>query len=236
MRRGAPRAPWVAARAGGLLQHCAVARAIQSPSRQALSRAAVLALPPPTLFSTPFPSDPFLWIDPRGNFHVINHAYSTSQRTNCSSSWVSSHFFSTDGNVWGHSDQPYGHTVQFDDGTSHSFCTLERPNLSFNDAGLITHIRFAADLVTEDAGCPSRGKGCVCVGVARRGWPDGVPTAQAARLHRRGDAAFTHSLLSPTRAAATASTTITRARCRSLSARKDAHQGRRQRMKSSKKT
>ena len=74
---------------------------------------------------------------------------------------MSSHFFSADGKVWQWSDAPYGHTVVFDDGTWHSFCTLERPNLSFNAAGLITHINFAADLITGNEGCAARGKGCV---------------------------------------------------------------------------
>ena len=94
---------------------------------------------------------------------VINHAYNTQQRTNCSTSWVSSHFFSADGVVWGHSDQPYSHTVQYDDGTTHSYCTLERPALTFDSQGLLTHINLAADLVTQDEGCASRGKGCVDV-------------------------------------------------------------------------
>ena len=52
--------------------------------------------------------------------------------------------------------------MQFDDGTSHSFCTLERPNLQFDaKTGLITHINFAADLITGNEGCAARGKGCV---------------------------------------------------------------------------
>lgn len=106
--------------------------------------------------------DPFLYVDKRGNFHIINHAYSTAQKTNCSSSYVSSHFFAAaDGKQWGHSDQPYGHTVQFDDGTQHSYCTLERPNLFFDADGVLTHVHFAADLVTGDEGCAARGKGCV---------------------------------------------------------------------------
>lgn len=106
--------------------------------------------------------DPFLYIDQRHNIHIINHAYNTAQRTNCTSSWVSSHFFSeADGKRWGHTDQPYTHTVEFDDGTSHSYCTLERPGLNFDASGRLTHIHFAADLVTEDGGCASRGKGCV---------------------------------------------------------------------------
>ena len=106
--------------------------------------------------------DPFLYFDKRGNIHIINHAYNTGQTTNCTSSHVSSHFFAAaDGKQWGHSDQPYGHTVTFDDGTQHSYCTLERPNLFFDAAGELTHIHFAADLVTGDEGCASRGKGCV---------------------------------------------------------------------------
>ena len=105
--------------------------------------------------------DPYIYFDARGNFHAINHAYNTGQRTNCSSSWVSSHSFSVDGSVWGHTDQPYDHVVHFDDGTSHAYCTMERPSLVFNAAGALTHLHVAADLVTEDAGCPNRGKGCV---------------------------------------------------------------------------
>jgi hypothetical protein len=98
--------------------------------------------------------DPFLYFDRRGNIHIINHAYNTAQTTNCSSSHVSSHFFAaSDGKLWGHSDQQYGHTVRFDDGTEHSYCTLERPNLFFDAQGTLTHIHFAADLVTGDEGC-----------------------------------------------------------------------------------
>ena len=94
--------------------------------------------------------DPFLYVDNRGAFHVINHAYNTNQKVNCSSSHVSSHFFSSDGKTWGWSDAPYGHTVEFDDGTSHSYCTLERPNLVFNAAGFISHIHFAVSSSSFD--------------------------------------------------------------------------------------
>ena len=97
--------------------------------------------------------DPFLWVDKRGAFHIINHAYDTGQTSSCGSSYVSSHSFSADGVVWGHGDQPYDHTVEFDDGTNHTYCTLERPYLVFDDTGLITHIHLAADLVTGDEGC-----------------------------------------------------------------------------------
>ena len=121
---------------------------------------------PWTVFTTiPHPAlpytveDPYMWIDARGNWHVINHAYNTGQTANCSTSHVSSHFFSSDAKTWGWSDQPYGHTVVFDDGTWHSYCTLERPSLVFDDAGLITHLHVAVDLVTGNEGCAARGKG-----------------------------------------------------------------------------
>ena len=125
---------------------------------------------PWTLFSTiPHPrgmgcttEDPNLFFDRRGNMHVIGHCYNTAERANCSASHLSAHFFADGaGRAWGYSAQPYGHTVRFDDGTVHSYCTLERPGLVFDGGGLLTHINLAADLVTGDEGCASRGKGCV---------------------------------------------------------------------------
>jgi hypothetical protein len=100
--------------------------------------------------------DPFLFVDKRGNWHIINHAYSNVQYENCSDSDVSAHFFSADGMTWSYSQQPYGHTVEYDDGTSHSYVTLERPNLHFDANGVLTHINLAADLITQGEGCQSR--------------------------------------------------------------------------------
>ncbi len=100
--------------------------------------------------------DPFMWVDRRGNWHVINHAYSNIQFDNCTFSDVSAHFFSPDGLSWLYSQQPYGHTVTYDDGTSRSYVTLERPNLHFDATGVITHINLAADLVTQGEGCAAR--------------------------------------------------------------------------------
>jgi hypothetical protein len=111
----------------------------------------ITSLPSPAPYHI---EDPFLWIDVRGNFHIINHAYSLSQFSGCGASNVSSHFFSTDAVNWHWSDQPYTHTVTYDDGTSHIFATLERPNIHFDlKTGRMTHIAFAADLETGDAGC-----------------------------------------------------------------------------------
>jgi len=103
--------------------------------------------------------DPFMWIDSRGNWHIINHAYRNDQHDNCGSSAASAHWFSTDGKSdWTWSPQPYTHTVQYDDGTNHTYTTLERPNLHFDATGQLTHINLAADLVTGDEGCASRTK------------------------------------------------------------------------------
>lgn len=103
--------------------------------------------------------DPFLWVDKRGSFHIVNHAYDNYQYENCGNSTVSAHFFSADGKDWHNLGvQPYGHTVHYDDGTSHTYTTLERPNLHFDSSGQLTHINLAADLVTGDEGCANRTK------------------------------------------------------------------------------
>ena len=104
------------------------------------------------------PEDPFMFIDRRGNWHIINHAYDVSQLENCASSTLSTHFFSEDGHDW-HlltGVQPYGHTVCFDDGTCHTYATLERPFLHFDQHGQMTHLVLAADLITGDEGCANR--------------------------------------------------------------------------------
>jgi hypothetical protein len=103
--------------------------------------------------------DPFLWVDKRGNFHIINHAYDDSVE-NCYTSTLSAHVFSPDGKDW-HvllpRVEPYSHTVEYDDGTSFTFVALERPNLHFDQNGTLTHINLAADLTTTNAGCNGNG-------------------------------------------------------------------------------
>jgi len=100
--------------------------------------------------------DPFLWVDARGMWHIINHAYRNDEYEDCGNSIVSSHFFSTDGKDWHWAAQPYGHTVHYNDGSSHTYTTLERPNLHFDTRGQLTHLNFAADLVTGAEGCGNR--------------------------------------------------------------------------------
>lgn len=105
--------------------------------------------------------DPFLWVDRRGSFHIINHRYVNTEYAHCGTSTVSAHVFSPDGLSWHIVEpavEPYGHTVQYDDGTSTTFATLERPNIHFDASGQMTHINFAADLTTPDAGCNDGGR------------------------------------------------------------------------------
>ena len=56
-------------------------------------------------------------------------------------------------------DRPYSHVVHYDDGTSFTFVTLERPNIHFDSGGQMTHINLAADLTTTDSGC-GHGRAC----------------------------------------------------------------------------
>jgi len=69
---------------------------------------------------------------------------------------LSAHFFSADGLSWSYSAQPYRHIVVYDDGTQHTYSTLERPNIHFDAEGQPRQITLAADLVTGDEGCGAR--------------------------------------------------------------------------------
>ena len=69
---------------------------------------------------------------------------------------ISAHVFSPDGKEWhflSPTVEPYTHTVEYSDGNSFTFVTLERPNIHFDSTGQMTHINLAADLTTKDAGC-----------------------------------------------------------------------------------
>ena len=104
------------------------------------------------------------------NRHIINHAYNTGELEHCGTSMVSDHFYSADGMDWkmiSPNVEPYAHTIRYDDGTSHTYTTLERPNIHFDATGQMTHLNLAADLITGDEGCKdrkdhNRGGGCCC--------------------------------------------------------------------------
>ena len=83
--------------------------------------------------------DPFMWIDKRGNWHIINHRF-WNETTHCYSSTLSAHTFSPDGKSWHIIEpavEPYSHTVKFDDGSTVSFVALERPNIHFDATGQV---------------------------------------------------------------------------------------------------
>jgi len=74
--------------------------------------------------------DPFFWIDGRGNWHIINHAYSNMQYNACATSDVSAHWFSPDGREWTYSRQPCATTTGASTRTrrwSGPTCTLTPP-------------------------------------------------------------------------------------------------------------
>jgi hypothetical protein len=51
-----------------------------------------------------------MWVDAkRGNWHIINHAYSNIEYENCGSSVASAHWFSEDGKDWHWSTEVYAH-------------------------------------------------------------------------------------------------------------------------------
>lgn len=88
--------------------------------------------------------DPFLFVDHRGNWHALAHAYINKQPCGkCDSPLVSGHYFSNDrGYTWHvNTIQPYTHEVRMTDGTSHVFSTRERPKLLFDPrSGRPTHL------------------------------------------------------------------------------------------------
>ena len=48
--------------------------------------------------------------------------------------------------------------MKYTDGSTHTYTTLERPNMVFGASGAPTHINLAADLVVGDEGCANRTK------------------------------------------------------------------------------
>lgn len=85
--------------------------------------------------------DAFLFLDPRGHWHVIFHVYTTDVPDTCVNSTVSGHYFSRDGFTWLASPyEPFTNFVQFTNGSSMVVATRERPKLLFNSNGDPTHL------------------------------------------------------------------------------------------------
>lgn len=100
--------------------------------------------------------DPFLFIDARGNWHVIYHVYRTGgiSAHTCvppyDGSVVAGHYFSKDGFVWhAASIAPYGNVIDLVDGSQQLLTTRERPKMIFNAGGDPTHL--------SNGVCPSPG-------------------------------------------------------------------------------
>jgi hypothetical protein len=104
--------------------------------------------------------DPYLFVDPRGNWHLLYHVYTTDVVPSCVNSTVSGHYFSVDGLKWTTSpDAPYGNLIQFADGSEMLVSTRERPKLVFDSAGNPTHLLNGVCGGTSN--CAAEGTPCV---------------------------------------------------------------------------
>jgi hypothetical protein len=90
--------------------------------------------------------DPYFYMDPRGNFHLLTHSYDyrdgwPPNPNQTEPMRVSGHAYSPDGLNWTFDDEsPFFAVVKFDDGTQKNYSTFERPHLIFDDAGEPTHL------------------------------------------------------------------------------------------------
>ena len=79
--------------------------------------------------------DPFVFLDPRGNFHMLTHAMHRGDS-------VGLHAWSRDGHNWtlATPSSAYTKTVAWADGTNTTFAQRERPVLVFGADGRPTHL------------------------------------------------------------------------------------------------
>lgn len=87
--------------------------------------------------------DAFLFLDPRGNWHILFHAFSRGgeDALTCANSTVAAHMFSADGLLWKMSPTPpFGNEVAWSDGSTMRVATRERPKLIFSESGVPTHL------------------------------------------------------------------------------------------------
>jgi hypothetical protein len=89
-----------------------------------------IAVSPPSAANRRW-EDPFLFIDARGNFHLLSHTYSMLPYPSNS---ISGHAYSRNGLDWTFSPhEPYSNVVRRADGSVQHFATMERPKLLFMD-------------------------------------------------------------------------------------------------------
>lgn len=149
---------------------------------------------PWTVAATPSPrnpgvpgsyEDPVLYVDPRGNWHIIWHVYTTSPvPPTCVNSTVSGHWFSPDGLQWyAASTPPFPNTIPLTDGTTTLVSTRERPKILFDAAGDPTHLYNGVCATLSCAPTP-----CVNCKYNGKTYTNAVPlnTPGASAMHTRG--------------------------------------------------
>lgn len=138
--------------------------------------------PWPTPAEAPYHvEDPHLWIDKRGRWHILNHAYNLTQSSHCGSSHVSAHWFSEDGRAWHWSPQaPYSSTVAYDDNSTHAFATCERPSLHFSAGGDPDYLVCAVDLDASQQCAPTSSNATQCCSCCKFSDHDGTTVVKLA--------------------------------------------------------
>ena len=79
-----------------------------------------------------------MWVDRRANWHIINRAIQMNIHIAanpqclhiCLVKTMEKRFMLQNPNI-----ELYSHTVSYEDGTTHTYTTLERPNCHFNKKG-----------------------------------------------------------------------------------------------------
>ena len=85
-------------------------------------------------------TDPFMWIDARGNYHALVHKMFDPQGMGPCGWWAGGHLFSTDGTKWSPIYRAYNTTVRTQDGGEIIFQRRERPKLIFDANKVPTHL------------------------------------------------------------------------------------------------
>lgn len=109
---------------------------------------------PPNPPNTGTWEDPYLFLDARGNWHVLAHSWDHGN-----DDAISGHYYSVDGLTWHTTgEQPYGNTAALDDGTVLHMRTRERPKIYFDADGVTPLYLFNG--INTNAYCPSPASGC----------------------------------------------------------------------------
>lgn len=108
--------------------------------------------------------------DVNNHWHILSHTYTRQPGGPDVQNSISGHLFSR--NVEGpwtvSPDEPYDNVVTYEDGTSETFATLERPKLFFSANNTPTHITNGVSPVWPCGGCtgfgdaPTTGGCCWC--------------------------------------------------------------------------